>query len=105
MYMYMYVLNTASPLPSSLLVHGCVYFVLPLYNYLIHFLSHCPTIHMYVCTCSNQIASIVDEDLKLKDLEELYLSKNAIQQVPDRFMASMLALRILDVSHNKLGKM
>ena len=52
---------------------------------------------------SNKIARLVDEDLRLKDLEELYLSKNSIQLVPDRFMASMLALKVLDVSHNQLG--
>ena len=52
---------------------------------------------------SNQIASIVEEDLRLRDLEELYLSKNQITHVPERFMASMLALKVLDISHNQLG--
>ena len=47
----------------------------------------------------------MDRDLKLRDLEELYLSKNSIQLVPDQFMASMVALKVLDISHNKLGKM
>lgn len=56
------------------------------------------------CSSSNQIASIVDEDLRLRDLEELFLSKNAIQHIPERFMASMLALKVLDISHNQLGK-
>ena len=56
-----------------------------------------------MCLHSNQIASIVEEDLRLRDLEELYLSKNQITHIPERFMASMLALKVLDISHNQLG--
>lgn len=46
----------------------------------------------------------MDEDPRLRDLEELFLSKNAIQQIPERFLASMLSLKVLDISHNQLGK-
>ena len=70
--------------------------------------THVPASHSMVqcsvvCLHSNQIASIVEEDLRLRDLEELYLSKNQITHVPERFMASMLALKVLDISHNQLG--
>lgn len=61
--------------------------------------------YSYFSSCSNQISGIVDKDLRLIDLEELFLSKNAIQQVPEMFMASMLALRLLDISHNQLGEL
>ena len=53
---------------------------------------------------SNKISELVEGDPRLRDLEELYLSKNNLETVPDLFMASMLSLKILDISHNQLGE-
>ena len=46
----------------------------------------------------------MEGDPRLRHLEELYLSKNSLKTVPELFMASMLSLKILDLSHNQLGE-
>jgi len=51
---------------------------------------------------SNQIASIPKKDTKLRDLEELIISKNKIKEVPDEFLASLPSLKTLDASRNEL---
>lgn len=53
---------------------------------------------------SNQICYIEEKETKLKNLEELSLSKNSIKELPVIFLAGMTSLRILDVSRNCLGK-
>ena len=53
---------------------------------------------------SNQIASIPKKDTKLRDLEELIISKNKIKEVPDEFLASLPSLKTLDASRNELSK-
>lgn len=55
-------------------------------------------------TASNQISEIEDRDLKMKNLQELYISKNALKKLPFAFLAGLTSLRALDASRNSLGQ-
>lgn len=53
---------------------------------------------------SNQIAQIDNKDTQLKNLQELYISKNSLKELPFTFLAGLTSLKVLDASRNSLGK-
>ena len=44
-------------------------------------------------------------DTKLRNLEDLVVSKNKIGEIPDEFLASLPSIKILDASRNELSKL
>ena len=68
--------------------------------------------HTHTCTCiiilryfpySNSISVIEDKDLKLRSLQELYISRNSIVKLPFAFLAGLNSLKVLDASRNCIG--
>ena len=53
---------------------------------------------------SNHILSVPNHNTRLKDLEELNISKNRIRDLPDQFLTSVTSLKSLNASRNELSK-
>ncbi len=52
---------------------------------------------------SNQISSIPDSQVKLRNLETLLLSDNKLRSIPESFFLNLPSLKSIDISRNKIG--